>query len=132
MSHLVTIEARIMDLSAVHSACITMGWEFVEGAASFAWWGYPKPEQAPCSHKIVVPGSKYEIGLVKSEDGTCYQPRYDDMLCCKKHGSLTAANGLAGFLREYELEKTRRFFKRKGIRFTERRENGHVVVTANV
>ena len=81
MSHVAAIDIDITDLDALEEACKRLGWELVRGAKTYAWFGrwvgdYKeadaamnhgiKPEDfGKCDHKIKVPGTKYEIGLVK-------------------------------------------------------------------
>jgi hypothetical protein len=76
MSHIAKIEIEILDLMALKKACERLGLEFVEGQASYKWFGqsigdYPLPEGftvadlGKCDHAIKVPGASYEIGVAK-------------------------------------------------------------------
>lgn len=87
MSHLVTVAVEVRDLTALKKACDRLGFQFVEGATRFEWFGrwmndYDgadaahrhgiKPEDyGRCAHKIVVPGASYvyEIGVMPRADG---------------------------------------------------------------
>jgi len=79
MSHVSTIDLKIKSLEAVKAMCKRMGWEFRENQKKYAWFGRwvgdsPMPEGmtvdqlGKCDHAIHVPGSSYEIGLVKRGD----------------------------------------------------------------
>jgi hypothetical protein len=85
MSHVVAIEMVLTDLAAIKAACKEMGLVFKENQKTFKWWGrwandYGAADAAyrqgiatkdygKCEHAIGVPGTSWEIGLVRSEAG---------------------------------------------------------------
>lgn len=80
MSHISKIELTIKDLTALKKACKTLGIEFKENQKTYQWYGKfmydtPLPEGlkvedlGKCDHAIRVPGSKYEIGVIKQKEG---------------------------------------------------------------
>lgn len=83
MSHIVEIKTRLTDLAAIKEACKSIGCQFVEGQTSYKWWGvsvgdYPLPQGfknediGKCDHAIKVPGTSWEVGVVRARnaDGT--------------------------------------------------------------
>lgn len=80
MSHVSAIAVSVDDLAAVQLLCEEKGWTFKENQKTYKWWGhhvgdYPLPEGmkkedlGKCSHAIGVPGTNWEIGLVKNKTG---------------------------------------------------------------
>ena len=80
MSHIVTLELEINDLSALEKAAENLGCELVRGQKTYKWYGesvgdYPLPEGmtagdlGKCDHAIRVKGNPdaYEIGVVESK-----------------------------------------------------------------
>ena len=76
MSHVAKIELEVTDLCALKAACRDQGLVFVEDQKSYAWYGrwvgdHPLPEGfseedlGQCDHAILVPGARYEIGVVR-------------------------------------------------------------------
>lgn len=125
MSHLVTVEVQIKDPDAAADAASELGWEFHRNATEFKMWG---GSMVPCEHKIVIPGCSYEIGLVKSQDGTHLELSYDDLAGTEnkegRYGYLRKENGMQGFLPAYQRHVLRKSLKKKGIRFTEKQVKG--------
>jgi len=124
MSHLVTIDVEITDLQAVADAAAAKGWVFDAEATSYkGWYG-----EEPCKGKISIPGEhrEMEIGFVQAANGSLV-PGYDDLTRDPvTEEYLSEANGLCGFLQEYQAAVTRRGLKKKGLRFTEKREAGNI------
>lgn len=122
MSHIVKIETKIKDLVALKLACKSLGFEFVEGQRTYAWFGRwvgdtPMPEGlkvedlGKCTHAIRVPGAKYEVGVMSTSSG--YELRWDYF----SSGGLLARLGgqKAGRLvQAYAVEKTKREASRRG------------------
>lgn len=80
MSHVVAIETIMRDLDAIKATCKELGLVFKQGQNTFQWWGqsvgdYPIPagmkaaELGQCDHAIGVPGTSWEIGLVRQANG---------------------------------------------------------------
>src|SRR5437016_6251552 len=85
MSHVAAIKTEITDLEALKRACDELGLTFKEGQTTYKWFGQwvndyhgedaayksgidPK-DYGKCAHAIGVPGSGYEIGVVKLPNG---------------------------------------------------------------
>lgn len=80
MSHITEIEVEIKDLNALKAACERLGFTFMEGQTTYAWYGSdeggPRPELGRCEHAIVVPDAAYEVG-VKANGRAGYQLLWD-------------------------------------------------------
>ncbi len=134
MSHVATVETKLTDLQAVKAACERMGWQFVEGQKKYAWYGrsvgdYSAADNAldhgmteadlgKCDHAIKVPGAKYEIGLVKKDNG--YVPAWD-WYAAGGLQNIRSENGLGGFMQAYAIEKTKIEMRRKGMVCSEKK-----------
>lgn len=98
MSHVADVDLRITDLAALKRAAEELGFELVEGATTYQWYGrflndWSDSERAAglkgfdpktfgqCEHKLRIkgaPAGTYEIGLVKHpEGGPGWVPIYD-------------------------------------------------------
>lgn len=87
LSHVSTVAVNIDDLAAVKLLCKEKNWEFKENQKTYRWFGtfvgdaplpdgMKKEDLGKCSHAISVPGSGYDIGLVKNKAGG-YTLAYD-------------------------------------------------------
>jgi hypothetical protein len=88
MSHVVSIETQIHDLAALEAACAEMGLTFKRDQRTYAWFGrhvgdHPLPigirveDLGHCSHAIGVPGTYWEIGLLKDSSTGGYRMLFD-------------------------------------------------------
>lgn len=90
ISHVAKITLQIKSLDALARACAELGLELVHGQTTYRWYGqsigdYPLPEGVTaddlgkCDHAIRIPGKAdaYEIGVVKSKDGSGYTLLWD-------------------------------------------------------
>jgi hypothetical protein len=95
MSHVVSIKTELRDIEAVKRACAELGLEFKENQKTIKWFGaiikgmeyrgadaasnagIAEENYGKCDHAIGVPGSKYEIGLVKNPATGGYKVYYD-------------------------------------------------------
>lgn len=93
MSHVVAIDTQVTDLPALQRACSELGLTLVLNQKTFAWFGKwvndyhaqdaafnlgIKPEDyGKCDHAIKVPGSNYEIGLVKVKGSASWKIVFD-------------------------------------------------------
>jgi len=68
MSHVEICAVVITDLPALKKACETLGVTFVEGQKTFKSWStqYGTGENH-CEHAIKVPGTSWEVGLLKAD-----------------------------------------------------------------
>jgi hypothetical protein len=123
MSHIVTVEARLMDLESIRAACARLGFEFREGQTTYKWYGSwvgdtPMPEGVTveelgkCAHAIRVPGASYEVGVATHPAGG-YQLRWDYW---SSGGLLAPMGGEKGarFMQAYGVECARRAALRSG------------------
>ena len=116
MSHLAKIELEVTDLESLSIACRQIGLNLVRGKTSFKWFN----GDGECSHAIVVPGARYEIGLVLNEDKYELQTDFFDK-------GIEAAIGKNGGLlkQSYAVERTRSEALKKGYRVIEKQtDNG--------
>lgn len=88
MSHVVTLKTEIRDLDAAEAVIRELGGKLMRGQTTYKWWGrsmgdYPIPEGmtadqlGKCDHAIKVPGTEWEIGLVKNPKTGGYRMVYD-------------------------------------------------------
>lgn len=117
MSHVVSIKTELTDLEAVKAACRELGLIFKPGQTTFKWWGrsegdYPIPagmrkaDLGQCDHAIGVPGTEWEIGLVRQANGA-YKLAFDFY----GHRGQPILDALGGqeagrFLQAYGVNKT--------------------------
>lgn len=124
MSHVVKQKIEFKDLASLKRACEDLGWKFMEGQTSYRWYGrhvgdYPLPEGVKkeqlgtCVHAIQVPGSTYEIGLMKDANGDLF-PIWDFY----KPGGLYEVMGETGAVLKgaYGAAAAKQFLGRKGFR----------------
>lgn len=79
MSHIVSIKTQLLDLTAIEAAAKACGCELVRGQTTYQWWGrsvgdYPLPQGfkakdlGKCEHAIKVPGTTWEVGVVRARN----------------------------------------------------------------
>lgn len=116
MSHVVSIKTELNDLAAIQAACVELGLTFKANQKTFQWWGrsegdYPLPtgvtkdQLGQCDHAIGVPGTTWEIGLVRQPNGAyklCF-----DFFGHRGQPILDAIGGQGGgkFLQAYGVNK---------------------------
>jgi hypothetical protein len=120
MSHISRIELKVKDLKALETACLEMGYEFIEGQQTYKWFGkwvgdselpagVDVSELGTCDNAIRVPGASYEIGVKKMAEGHC------EMLF-----DYWSSGGLAGkvepLLQPYAIAATKRLVKKNRYR----------------
>lgn len=150
MSHVVSIELKINDLSALARAAEECGCELVRDVKTYRWYGrhvgdYPLPngfahaDLGKCDHVIRLrgKGSKdaYEIGVVKLKDGSGYTCLYDffeggyGLMEAVSSESDKKRQGIGKLLQHYTAEVTRRQLRKQGFRVVERlNKNGQLVI----
>lgn len=85
MSHVVAGKQEVKDLDCFEQACKNLGLTFVRNQKTFEWFGqwmndYAAKDAAynlgidpnqygKCEHAVKVPGSSYEIGLIRNNEG---------------------------------------------------------------
>jgi len=116
MSHVVEITTKITDLTALRVACDELGFHFMQDQRSFVRY---QPIPGSCEHAIRIDGCKYEVGVVKQQDGS-YQLAYDPWY----------SGGLGGRIGENAGPLVQGYAKHKTIREAQRL--GHRVVGQQV
>lgn len=89
MSHVVKIDMKLMSLNVIIKTFRDLGMEVVE-SPNYKWYntyvgdsplpeGYSIDELGKCIYKAYIPSkpSAYEVGIVKSKDGTGFSLLYD-------------------------------------------------------
>jgi len=138
MSHVVDIDITINDLEAIKAMCKRQGWEFVENATTYKWYGhfvgnyampegYTEADLGKCIHKIKVPGCTYEIGIAENKNGPGYRFMFDFW----KSGGLKEVVGKEGYILKqlYAVEKTKIEAQKRGYRVTEKKQGKKFYLT---
>jgi hypothetical protein len=146
MSHVVSIQTQVHDLNAVKAACQELGLTFKENQKTIRWFGkwvndYSANDAAyklgistddygKCDHAIEVPGSGYDVGLLKDHKTGGYRLYFDFYA---NHGrKIQEAIGKNGekFIQFYAAHKIAMESKLKGY-FVQRKTeaNGHLKLT---
>ena len=134
MSHVVDIKTIIYDLDCLKTACAELGIVFKEGQDVYRWWGehggdYPLPagfnidDLGHCEHAIQVPGTNWEIGVVKARDENGntkegYTFLYDFYGSNGKVLHKYAGENCGTLLQSYALNKAEKEAKIKGLSTT--------------
>ena len=147
MSHVANVEVVIQDLKALQSACAELGLHFKHGQKKYEWFdqyladsdvgrqtvrdGFDPETFGKCEHAIGVPGSRYEIGVVKNPNGVGYRLIYD----AYGHNGRRISERLGGtqlpkLKTEYGAFKAKQHLQRSGYRVVRRvLANGQVKLT---
>lgn len=126
MSHISQVVSEMDDREVLEAACRRLGWTVLE-QKTHAWYGrYVGDSQLPagvkvgelgtCDFAIHVPGAKYEIGVIRTEDGR-FALRYDYW---HAGGLLPLIGGqdCPKLKQAYGVEKARKHARRLGLRVT--------------
>ncbi len=148
MSHVESVETRILNLDALKAACENLGVEFREGQRKYEFFGrsvgdYPLPagftaeDLGKCDHAIHVPGVNYEIGVVRAKDGSPgYSLLYDFWGSGGKHDGTKLlekfGKGLVKLVDRYSVEVLRAKARAKGYLSTEKIVNGKTQVMVTI
>ena len=147
MSHVANVEVEINDLTALKTACGKLGLEFVQGQTTYKWFdryladsnvgrqtvrdGFRPEDFGKCEHAIRVPGSNYEVGVVKNPTGNGYRLIYDEY--GSQGRAITKRLGgtqLTKLKTEYGVARATRHLRRNGYRVVRRvLANGTVKLT---
>ena len=113
MSHVVKMRLLVSDLEALDDVFTGLGCTLVRGQTTHAFWNR---KQSPCEHAVKVPGTSYEIGLVKSGGGwTLAYDAYDGVIESVCGRKLQTVN--EGYVRRVAHKS----LARRGFRFREER-----------
>lgn len=93
MSHVSTLAKEVKSLAAIEAVCKEKGWTFKRDQKTWKWYGQwvndysaadaayrngiTPEEYGKCDHAIGVPGTDWEIGLVKNKETGGYRLVYD-------------------------------------------------------
>tara|TARA_R110000824_G_scaffold215949_2_gene402511 strand:+ start:3108 stop:3560 length:453 start_codon:yes stop_codon:yes gene_type:complete len=147
MSHVANVEVEINDLTALKTACDKLGLEFKQGQTTYEWFnsyladsdvgrqtvrdGFKPEDFGKCEHAIKVPGSEYEVGVVKSPTGNGYRLIYDEY--GSQGQAITKRLGgtqLTKLKTEYGVARATSHLRRNGYRVARRvLANGTVKIT---
>lgn len=132
MSHVVSFAIEITDIDAAKKACAELGLVFKEGQKSYKWYGrwvndYDAADAAykfgidpkdygKCDHAIQVPGSNYEIGLIRNPATGGYKVIFD--FYGQNGKIIQAAIGQNGekLIQYYGLNKAQSALAEKGLK----------------
>lgn len=137
MSHVATVETKIIDLDAFKVAVEKCGGELMLDQTTYAWWGYragggdyrgrdPK-DDGKCLHAVKVAGTQprngslgpWEIGLLARRDGKPgFELEYDYYGGAGRALETKFGKGLATLSEEYGAEVAMRQLARAGFRTT--------------
>ena len=105
MSHLSKIEIEVTDIRVLAAACQRLNLIFQEGKNKFIWFN----GHADCNHAILIPGAKYEVGVINNGK------RYDIKCDFFDSGIAKSIGKNGGRLKQaYAAEKTIIEARRKG------------------
>lgn len=130
MSHVVSIKALLDDVEAIAATCKELGLVFKRNQKTYAWWGrsvgdYPLPEGftaedlGHCDHAIGIPGTSWEVGVVRRKDGKGYTLLFD-FFGSQGEPILKALGGQQAnrFIQSYALNKATLTAQKKGLLVT--------------
>jgi hypothetical protein len=148
MSHVVSIQTQVHDLNAVKAACQELGLTFKENQKTIRWYGkwvddysrddaayklgIPTDKYGTSDHAIEVPGSSYDVGLLKDEKTGGYRLYFD--FYANNGKVIQEAIGQNGqkFIQYYAAHKIAMESKLKGYFIQHKNEsNGHIKLTIN-
>lgn len=126
MSHITSIKVQVKDLEAFQAACRRLGLEFLRDQKTYMWYGTSMPDGGrnfmryaalpegltletlgKCDHAVRVPGSSYELGLVKWGDH--YNLVWDEMGFAQ-----TLGTGGEKLMQAYAIEAAKLEAQRQG------------------
>ena len=136
MSHVASVELVINDLASLKVACEKLGLNFCENQKTHRWYGkfladsdvgrataaeFDAKTFGTCEHAIKVPGSEYDIGVVKNPNGTGYRLIYDQFGGNGRAISEKLGGESLGKLKsEYGAVRATRHLQRQGYRVMRR------------
>jgi hypothetical protein len=130
MSHIVEIKTVLHDLEAIRLTCVELGLTW-KSQRHYAWWGYSvgdyplpqgfkKEDLGKCDHAIGIPGTTWEVGVVRRRkpDGTPDEgwTLLFDFFGSKGEPILKALGGESApkFVQEYTVQKSAIEARRRG------------------
>lgn len=67
MSHIATYTTTMTSLKTIEEACVRLGLTFMRNQKTAQFY---KEQQTACMHAIGIPGSSYQVGLIRNADKT--------------------------------------------------------------
>ncbi len=126
MSHLSKIELEINDLQALKSACKRLNLTYDENQKEFVWFAGRK---TACEATIKIPNARYEMGIIKKQEGKGYELQTD--FYDRGVGAVIGTNG--GLLKQaYAIEKGKLEAKRKGYQVFEQQTDAGIQLRIRV
>ena len=136
MSHVASVELVINDIASLGAAASRLGCTFKRGQKEHRWYGrfladseigrqtaeeFNAKTFGTCEHAIEVPGSDYDIGVVKNPTGAGYRLIYDQYgpsghAIAEKLGG----QSLPELKSEYGAVRATRYLQRQGYRVVRR------------
>jgi hypothetical protein len=136
MSHVASVELVINDLASLKESCQKLGLTFCENQKTHRWFGkfladsdvgrataseFNAKTFGTCEHAIEVPGSEYDIGVVRNPNGVGYRLIYDQwgskgLAISEKLGG----KSLPKLKSEYGAVRATRHLQRQGYRVVRR------------
>lgn len=151
MSHVADIDCKIRDLSAFKAAVIALGGEYLADETKIRWYGSflndwrsggkidpraavnridPKRFGTTDAGVARFPGSTYDLGLLKNDDGS-YTPYFDSYGTGRHLADILGGMDCTKLKNEYAAAVSTRMLARKGFRVTRTTDkNGAIVLNA--
>jgi hypothetical protein len=135
MSHVASVELVVNDLASLQAACRKLGLTFCKGQKTHRWFGkfladsdvgrataseFNAKTFGTCEHAIEVPGSEYDIGVVRNPSGVGYRLIYDQWGANGLAISEKLGASLAKLKSEYGAVRATRHLQRQGYRVVRR------------
>jgi len=130
MSHVVAIKLEVSDIDVLAAAVESLGCTFHRDQKQHRYWS---GKMSPCEHAISVPGTRYQIGVIKAKDAsgketggmTLAYDNYDGVTDKKLGRRLQSLN------EDYVRRLAKKKLARKGFRFREKRlDDGRLQLVA--
>lgn len=140
MSHIETVSVIIKDLESLKKACQVLGVNWNEGKKTYAWYGrhvgsepipfgFQQEDLGKCEHVISVPKVGYEVGVVRTPDGSGYTLLYD--FYGPGQGLLHKfGKGLVNLVDRYTAETLKKQARMRGYSCKETIKDGKIHLTA--
>lgn len=110
MSHVVSVNVVVKDLTALEQACKELGLQFMRGQTTQKYYS----GTSTCLHAIKVPGTDWEIGLLKAKTGKGFELAYDNYGPSGQTIAKMLGNGLEKLKQGYAVAKATLEAKAKG------------------
>ena len=122
MSHIATYTTTMSSLKTIEATCLRMGLALLRNQKTAQFY---KGQQSACDHAIGIPGSAFQVGLVRQADKTYAfaMDTYDPTLCktMGKNGQrflqqYAATSAIAELQQHHRIHVTETILKNGNIR----------------